>query len=452
MKTVKNALFAAAILIGSSGFSQDYLGDFSWTNVTNSTTSSTTIEACTPEGINVIITSSPHGHKLAGTGAYFPEDPDDAGAVDITITFSPAVCNLGLLLNDFDEHEPGGADDGTPSEYGDNFSPLISSVDPVVGAPTFVMTGGGSGVDPNGGENTKGWVNWTGTIPSISFTYERPDAGMGLGGWGLLIDSLRFDCCDGPILPCECPEGLTYFNHAPIGINPSGVASSSIHLDSDGEPITKLSISLADYDVLTDPECLECDRENLGSYGKILNLPAIAGTTPTYVGTGTSAEIVYEFTIPTVIDHDINLNFRFPPSLELSCCKNIVEYCLKIGMIDADCKICETVICNGSGSHGEGKMSEGSDEHRAMSPLQLDPDGNSSQIKVMPNPASEMVQVQLPYSGGLIEIYNVNGQMVYSENVTSREQTINTSDLEPGSYYLKQTSEGSTAFANFIKM
>lgn len=453
IKNLRQTLMVCAIMAGGAASAQHITSDFSWTNTTGSINSDGIVEGCEAP-ITVKMKSSALGHVISGTSAYFPEDPDDGGDVTITIDFSAPVYNLRLLLNDFDEFEPGGSDDTSPSEYGTGFSPAFQGVDPA-GGTTFVPTGtvgSYTGVDPAGGENTKGWVYWTGGVTSVSFTYVRDDAGLGEGGWGLLIDAMEFDCREKTI--CSCREDLNYLSHDSPFIPDNGATEVYLHLNSGGQEISKLNVSIPNYTSLVDPGCIKCDPENISSYGKIHNLPVIAGATPWFAGFGTdgASEIVYEFATPVVIDQMIKLQLQFPPVVDLTCCKNEVDYCVKVGMIDENCRICETTVCVGDSKEGHGdKPKMGAVELGSVKSRDLNDGISTNSLNISPNPASDFIQIELPSKNGEVVIYAGNGKKVLTEKVTSKRIKINTSSFDRGTYIVKFISSNKEVSGRFVK-
>ncbi len=69
---------------------------------------------------------------------------------------------------------------------------------------------------------------------------------------------------------------------------------------------------------------------------------------------------------------------------------------------------------------------------------------NAPQATIFPNPASDQLYIQLQnLTGERLEIFNVAGQRVLSDQVRSDQVTINTKDLMPGLYTVKiYTEEG----------
>ena len=69
---------------------------------------------------------------------------------------------------------------------------------------------------------------------------------------------------------------------------------------------------------------------------------------------------------------------------------------------------------------------------------------NNYEINVFPNPANEIIAVSYKQSANSnvnISIYDVVGKLVYTENTTSKNSNINTSNLNDGIYFLKLTGK-----------
>ncbi len=167
-------------------------------------------------------------------------------------------------------------------------------------------------------------------------------------------------------------------------------------------------------------------------------LPTIAGVTPTFAGSGgVSSEIVYHFPTPTVINEAIVLKMQFPPTLPLSCCKNRVDYCVKIQMITKDCEICETTLCL---SDRPATTNPKTKNGIAIVSKNIDGSGGKKSIIISPNPASDFINLKLPQAEGTIFIYSANGHLVHEGTVTEKSMTINTRKLESGNYIVKYKS------------
>ena len=75
-------------------------------------------------------------------------------------------------------------------------------------------------------------------------------------------------------------------------------------------------------------------------------------------------------------------------------------------------------------------------------PTSLPPIQNDRQVKVYPNPASNVLNISLPstYSNAVVSIFSIAGQMVYSERFTGNSMDI--SRLANGSYIVRVVANG----------
>lgn len=442
------AIFAMVFIVQTS-HAQNYANDFSW--VTGpSNTNMTGAASCGGQN-NITLTSSPSTHTSSGTSVIFPSvtATDPTNVITIQLDFSTPVCNLRLKVNDIDQ------DIGNIPAETVVTSPAFDAIAPSFAPPGPLFTAGGATLFPGGLNNTLGWVEFNGPLTSVTLTYNR--SGI---GFGILLDSIMYECCEN----CICDSEDNKLIGATSSIPSSGAASVGLNVNSAGVPISKLNISLPYYQSLADPDCIKCDPENISSYGKITNLPMIAGVSPTATGFSSdgAAEIVYEFGTPTVIDETISLDLQFPPTLDLSCCSNKVDYCIKLGLIDANCRICEKLLCLKSSSTGGPTGSGGSSSRLNTSthsnPNEIDQIGNqpssNDQLKLIlhPNPTKDLLNIKLPSSqSATLEVFNLNGQLIQSENIQKENYQLNASELSQGTYLLKYSLGDTVITDKFVK-
>lgn len=436
-------ILLAFLFWNGSSTAQDYSNSFSWVG-TNTNLSQTGAYAC---GVQNVITlrSTPSTHSPSGSSVIFPSvtGTDNNPTISITLTFKSPVCNLRLKVNDIDQGP------GTIAAETVVTTPAFSSIAPSIipGGPTFVGVGATT-LSPAGNDNTLGWVSFDGPLTTVTLRYNRPGI-----GYGLLLDSLTFDCCD----DCICDSKDNKLN-ATANIPNSGATSAGLSISSDGQPISKLNISLPYYTSLANPDCIKCDPANISSYGKITNLPTIAGVAPTAVGFSSdgAAEIVYDFSTPTVINHSISLDLQFPPTLDLSCCPNSVDYCIKLGMIDKDCKICEKLLCLKTPASSSSSSSTGSSRNHILQP-KADQIGEATAPSDMnlilhPNPTEDLLHVTLPSENhATLEVLDINGKVIQTTQVQSKQTKLNVSALSQGVYLIKYVVGGNVITEQFIK-
>jgi hypothetical protein len=80
----------------------------------------------------------------------------------------------------------------------------------------------------------------------------------------------------------------------------------------------------------------------------------------------------------------------------------------------------------------------------------------AANIKLYPNPATDNLQWSIAQGtdikDGLLQVYNATGQLVYSKNITSVNESIPLTGLAQGSYYLKTTLQSGIKVMPFVKI
>lgn len=195
------ALFLLGVANKSFYAQSDFVYDLHWVSTSTVTTAqSPTYGNATCQGINYTLsTSSSLGFKYQtsgpnGTGAIFPGTSGSTTAIPITISFNTPIENPAIYIRDLDEDNQ--HDGGPAEEYISGISPAANNVESSGSNPIYLSAGTVTPSDNSSYENnnTAGWIVWSGTLSSISFTYYR--AG---GTYEFVIDSIRFDC------PCPTP-------------------------------------------------------------------------------------------------------------------------------------------------------------------------------------------------------------------------------------------------------
>ncbi len=202
----RNVFAAIGMIVAGIG---SYFAQAPFTDNLNWVSTSTVTNAQSPEYSNstcegisyAISTSSSLGFRYQtggpnGTGAIFPGTSGSATAIPIAITFNTPVENPAIYIRDLDEdnHHDGGA----AEEYLSGFSPTPSGVQNGTANPIYLSGGTVTPYDNSSFENnnTAGWVYWTGTFTSLSFTYYRDGS-----TYEFVVDSIRFSCpCPTPII------------------------------------------------------------------------------------------------------------------------------------------------------------------------------------------------------------------------------------------------------------
>jgi hypothetical protein len=84
------------------------------------------------------------------------------------------------------------------------------------------------------------------------------------------------------------------------------------------------------------------------------------------------------------------------------------------------------------------------------------PIGNESnerlaEVKVWPNPFSNDITIQLGAPEFMVRLFDMKGSLVYEEDITQNEKTINTDGLSSGIYVISVNQNGQTFRAKMIK-
>nr|WP_294859488.1 gliding motility-associated C-terminal domain-containing protein [uncultured Fluviicola sp.] len=190
MKTLSLIILLVSFThISNAQIASDNLGWISTSSVTSATSPS--FNTCSGP-VSYTITSplgfrniSAAGDPNYTTGMVTPAAIFDPSlSIPITITFSQPVCNVRIQFTDLD---------GGQNEYLNAISPAYDGLTDVVGH----LSNPGNSTQVNSNmDNSSGWVEWNGSITSISFNYNRPGPGC-----GLIIDSMIFECCS--TSPCS---------------------------------------------------------------------------------------------------------------------------------------------------------------------------------------------------------------------------------------------------------
>ena len=137
----------------------------------------------------------------------FPSDISITNTfLTMTITFNQPVNNLKIRFIDLDENVSGF---NQPEESISQINPPPSSVTPLnLSVNPFFLVGGivtpFDNVSTNNNNDASGWVNWNGTLSSVSFRYNRPGS-----AYALIIDSIYFDCPISCSLVADAGSNLT---------------------------------------------------------------------------------------------------------------------------------------------------------------------------------------------------------------------------------------------------
>jgi hypothetical protein len=451
---MKKIITGALLLLTTSSISlaQTVTSNFQWAfsptgNSNANTLTSPNFLFCGSDSVNFSVTSSSalicHASNRPGApspttyttpGILIPNDPINvfSNTLPITLNFSKTVCNLRIRFVDID-------DDESLKNISTPYSNLVDVLGDIV--PDLPSTGVTASVD-----NSTGWVEWTGSLNSISFDYYRPS-----NGYGIFIDSIMFDCCT---VPCKCDHEATLKNAS--NPNSSGFSNATVTLNSNGIAVRSICINLPFYKSTADLPCLKCNTEEQAKYGSILSASAIGGVLPTLddpYGLGYSRTICWNFPSPTVVNEQVLLDLQFPETLELSCCKNSVSYCLNVNFKNEDCTSCEYQLC----TLFPEKEKAGKDSDKASVDLQTNTTWNDvagqMAFTLSPNPTSGNVTITLTdesFLNGQLSILNAEGKDVYHGKVSKMEETIKLTDLTPGVYFVVIKSSEKTSSERLV--
>ncbi|MFK7786572.1 MAG: T9SS type A sorting domain-containing protein [Crocinitomicaceae bacterium] len=442
-KFFKNGVLFGLTLLATSAFGQITNADnLNWVTPTTQTTATSPNFACCSDSVNYTLSTPTNGNfthvSASGNGSLtngviFPAvTGTNPTQIEINFTFTQDIQNFRIRIHDLDG--VGNAETVT------GISPTFASLTSTIGT-IFDPNGLGDEVNATG-DNMSGWINWAGTIPAnttITLLYDRPGS-----GYGLIIDSLEFQCAGGTTNGCICDALVddAYFSDTDI----DGSQTTGISINSQGELVSSVTIELPFYVSNVDNNCLMCDVSNQESFGTILGGSTIAGTAGVLydpMGLGFSRKIVYTFPTPVAINEVVDLNLQFPPVLPLSCCKNLVSFCLDVTLMDENCSACEYTICNKQQDAGDGK---GDKKNAGSSSNGIFVDGmdmNSVEkidgLEISPNPASDFINVNIideSLLGQELLITNSAGAQVSVEKLQESSNRINVSKLPSGVYYL----------------
>lgn len=366
--------------------------------------------------------------SIVNPGIVIPGSPGSVYSTNLpmTLNFSSEVCNLKVHFTDLDV-----------GENLFNFSTPFTAVNSTAGnfVPDAGMVNIGSSQN-----NSAAWVEWSGSLSNITFTYNRPG-----GGYGLIIDSITFECCN-PVPLCKCEHLVNYTDQGTL--KSSGAALSNLHISSNGTAVRSICVNLPTYVSTASDQCLKCDAGEQGMYGSIITAGSIAGITPALkdpMGLGYSRTICWTFATPTVVDENVEIQLQFPATLDLSCCNNGVKYCLDVSFLNEDCTSCTYEICNELGTKTKEAATNTGITGSAMNPFIYNDFAEEKSFSLSPNPTSGKVVLELlneSFLGGYLTILTLEGQNVYNKTISRMKESLQLSDLIPGTYLVSITANG----------
>lgn len=126
-----------------------------------------------------------------------------------------------------------------------------------------------------------------------------------------------------------------------------GSVSVSANLTHTPNRVIKASAQIVNVERLGEVGCLKCTKDSK-EFGNLTNgnLNNIAGSIANS-NKGYGKLIQWNFSSPTLLNNSAyNLQMRFPPLAEISCCKDSIKYCIRWSFTDENCITCDTLICS----------------------------------------------------------------------------------------------------------
>jgi len=421
-------------MIASAQATQDF--SFSGTNVHQSSING--VAGC-HNNVGITVTTTDHtngtpvSHELNGTSMLMPYDlnNDPVNAVLVVINFSTPIRNPRLAVRDIDYKAAFVPWTTYPHEWLSNLTPGYM-IAPYGAFPIPVDLPAGTVTPLNGAppadRDASCWLEWSGCHTSLSFVYNR--VGQQLG---LYLDQLEFECVCDPCPGCNCETQVNLLD-AETTTNELGQLSAHLEILSGTASIRQVNISLPWYDMVASPECIDCDGHDITMNGHIYTATPLGGENATFLGlggTGHSGEVTYCFDGVPVNDQ-VNLKLIFPELLDLACCKPDVEYCLKVEVIDKDCRYCEFMFCVPSAVKGEGR---GRSAPTAPNKVAVEK-ADTGSLLIYPNPTTGRMQAVIPtsHAAHAYTIHDQSGKQVMSGTAKGTLLDLDVTTLSPGQY------------------
>ncbi|MDD2199376.1 MAG: T9SS type A sorting domain-containing protein, partial [Bacteroidales bacterium] len=75
---------------------------------------------------------------------------------------------------------------------------------------------------------------------------------------------------------------------------------------------------------------------------------------------------------------------------------------------------------------------------------------NGEEVRIYPNPASEMLYIDTPFEFDRVSITDISGKVVLEQTNNNTVSGINISSLAAGSYFIKIEKQNESTFIKFI--
>ena len=383
------------------------------------------------------------GSQYGDNTMLVPFDLNNNGvnAVLVQIDFSTPVNNPQVLITDIDYQALSVPWQSFPHEWLSDITPGYTLG--TYGANPLVQMPGGT-VEPTSGADGATWLQWSGCHTSLSYVYHRVGTQLGMH-----VHRVVFECECPPCGDCTCP---TRVNVLTAETTPNELGQLTAHLEilSGGDAIKQVNISLPWYDMVAPAECINCEANDITMNGHIYTALPLAGENPTFVGPpgiGQSAEVTYCFDGGITVNDNVPLKLQFPGVLQLECCKPDVQYCLKVEVIDKECRYCEFLFCFPTDGMGGGGG-------KSLAPPAAPPANRPAKaaLLVFPNPTTGRMQATLPVSHAArpYTVHDQSGKQVMTGTANGTQLDLDVSALGNGQYVLGLGSGDDRLEASFV--
>lgn len=249
----------------------------------------------------------------------------------------------------------------------------------------------------------------------------------------------------GNTINCECTANLSLNSSEP---DKNGKATANLAINTMGIAVNSITITIPFYESLVNDDCLKFTPDKYEGFGTIKNASTISGVSGILddpYSIGSSRKITYKFPTPTVINTVIEFDLLFPGVLDLSCCKNRVDFCFDVLIGEQDCKFCQYRVCKNNEPTELIDPSNNSFGNEPSRSQTLFKNNSDKGFTLTPNPTINKVEVKFydqSLVGGKLELFSANGTMVKEVSEINREQVIDVSSLERGNYIVRITNNG----------
>jgi len=151
--------------------------------------------------------------------------------------------------------------------------------------------------------------------------------------------SAYFFECEEP----EKPEPCCDISDVEISLNSARRLTEKFNLsiNSGGTAIQEIEVSMIDYHVEYNEDL--CKPDDMGIFG------TVSSYTPNFNGLliedNNTQSVTWNNGTPVILNGNIGLTISKPKALKLNCCDGKFYFCLKVKIKDADCNVCEKIVC-----------------------------------------------------------------------------------------------------------